>query len=89
MAYATTKAEQARQIRSRSRYLQHYEEVSRNVCQTCRFFGISRTQFYIWKRRYQEAGLEGLKDRAPGPRVSPFRIPAPIEALILEVRRTR
>jgi len=37
--------------------IQHYEQVSRNVCQTCRFFGISRSQFYVWLRRYREAGI--------------------------------
>jgi len=62
--------------------IQYYEQVSRNVCQTCRFFGISRSQFYVWLRRYREAGISGLQDRPRGPRISPYRVPPEIEALI-------
>lgn len=29
---------------------------------TCRYFGITRQSFYTWKRRYEELGLEGLRD---------------------------
>jgi transposase-like protein len=36
-----------------------------NVSEACRKMGISRTQFYEYKRRYQEQGLEGLKDLPP------------------------
>ena len=59
------------------------------VSRTCRFFGISRTLFYEWRRRYQRDGLEGLRPRLPGPRVSPFRTPPHIEALVLRVRQDR
>lgn len=48
-----------RQVRSRLRMIQHYEQVTRNVRQTCRFFGISRCQFYVWLRRYRQAGCPG------------------------------
>jgi hypothetical protein len=67
--------------------IQYYEQVSGNVCQTCRFFGISRSQFYVCLRRYREAGVDGLQDRPRGPRVSPYSIPPEIEALILHVRK--
>lgn len=29
----------------------------------CRKFGISKTQYYDWLRRYNSLGLEGLEDR--------------------------
>lgn len=35
--------------------IQHYKQVSKNVCQTCRLFGTSRSQFYVWLRRYRAA----------------------------------
>ncbi|AIJ23929.1 putative transposase [Amycolatopsis methanolica 239] len=38
---------------------------------TCRYYGISRNIFYRWKRRYEEHGLEGLKDRSSAPMRSP------------------
>lgn len=75
--------------RARLRMIQHYEQVTRNVSQTCRFFGISRNQFYIWLRRYRQAGLPGLRDRSRRPHRSPHRIPPQIEALILQLRRER
>ncbi|MBM3126969.1 MAG: helix-turn-helix domain-containing protein, partial [Chloroflexi bacterium] len=36
-----------------------------NVSQACRQRGVSRTQFYEYKRRFQTHGLEGLKDLPP------------------------
>jgi len=36
------------------RVLHHCEQVTRNVSQTCRFFGISRSLFYIWRDRYRQ-----------------------------------
>jgi transposase-like protein len=67
---------QEHRARARLRMIQHYEQVTHNVSQTCRFFGISRTQVYMGLRRYREAGVEGLKDRPRGPRIRPYRIPA-------------
>ena len=50
--------EQDQQARARLRMIQHCELNSRNVCQTCRLFGISQTHFYMWLRRLRDAGLE-------------------------------
>lgn len=35
--------------------------------QTCRYYGISGTCFYKWLRRYQDEGLEVLRDRSSKP----------------------
>ena len=51
--------------------LQHAEEVSGNVAATCRYYGISRNVFYRWKCRYEDEGLEGLKDRSSAPLYRP------------------
>ena len=51
--------QQDRQARWRLAILRHAEEISGNVAQTCRYYGISRTRFYIWQRRYQEEGQIG------------------------------
>lgn len=89
MRQGTTTQNQPRQVRARLRMIEHYEQVSRNASQTCRFFGISRTQFYVWFGRYREAGLVGLHDRPRGPHTSPLKTPPHIEALILRVRQER
>lgn len=40
-------------------------EVLGNISEACRRRGMSRSQFYEWKRRFQTHGLEGLKDLPP------------------------
>lgn len=52
MKSRTTTLEQRRYVRARFRIIEHYEQVSCNVSQTCRFFGISRSQFYVRLRTY-------------------------------------
>jgi transposase-like protein len=52
MSQAAKAREQDRKARARWRVLRHHEQVTRNVSQTCRFFGISRTLFYVWRDRY-------------------------------------
>lgn len=42
--------------------LRHAEEVSGSVAATCRYYGITRTCFYKWRRRYEDEGFEGLKE---------------------------
>ena len=39
-----------------------------NVSQACREFGVSRTLFYRWQRRYLAYGPDGLYPKRPGPR---------------------
>lgn len=43
-----------------------------NVSEACRQRGISRTIFYEYKRRFDEQGLDGLKDLPPIPKSHPF-----------------
>ena len=88
MGQAAKAREQDRKARARLRVLRHHEQVTRNVSQTCRFFGISRSLFYVWRDRYQQDGLAGLRDGPRGPR-PPFTTPAHIVALMLQVRRQR
>lgn len=74
---------------TRLRMIQRYEQVTRNVSQTCRVFGISRTQFYVWLARYRQAGLAGLQDRPRGPHTIRYRVPPHVVALILQIRQER
>ena len=80
MSRAAKEREQGRKARARLRVLHHDEQVTRNVSQTCRFFGISRTLFYTWRDRYRQDGLVGLRDGLRGPRHHPFTTPEHIVA---------
>ena len=56
-----------RRANRRLAVLQHAEEVSGNVAATCRYYGISRRRFYMWQRRYEDDGVDGLRDRSSAP----------------------
>ncbi|MET9652226.1 helix-turn-helix domain-containing protein [Streptomyces sp. NPDC006460] len=46
--------QQDRQAQHRLAVLRHAEEVTGNVSQTCRYYGISRNCFYKWQRHQGE-----------------------------------
>jgi len=46
-----------------------------NVTKACKMKGVSRTQFYEYKRRFQTRGLEGLRDLPPIHKSHPMTTP--------------
>ena len=56
-----------------------------NVSEACRRRGVSRTQFYEYKRRFREHGLRGLKNRPPVHKSHPFTTAPWVEDRILAV----
>jgi len=50
-------------------------ETSGNVAAACRELGIKRVQYYRWKRRYEQEGLDGLYDKSRAPKSHPNRVP--------------
>jgi transposase InsO family protein len=77
----------ARRANRRLAVLQHAEEISGNVAATCRYYGISRTVFYRWKRRYEDEGIEGLKDRSSSPMHSPNVTSTEVVGKIIHLRQ--
>jgi transposase InsO family protein len=77
-----------RQVRRRLAILRHAEEVTGNVAMTCRYYGITRQSFYVWKRRYNELGPDGLKDRSRRPKTSPNATHVDVVGKILYLRRS-
>ena len=61
-----------------------FAETLGNVSEACRKMGISRTQFYEYKQRYQEQGLEGLKDLPPIHKSHPQTTPPEVVEQIIE-----
>lgn len=82
-----TKAEQARITAWRLKILRSSQEEPRQVARTCRHFGISRTLFYRWKRRFDELGEAGLADRPRTPHRSPRATPPAVVSKILYLRQ--
>ncbi|MEV4674067.1 IS481 family transposase [Actinomadura sp. NPDC049382] len=79
--------QQDRQAQRRLAVLRHAEEVTGNVSQTCRYYGISRNCFYKWQRRYQEEGIDGLRDRSSRPHHSPNATHTDVVNKIVYLRR--
>src|SRR5260370_39149777 len=52
----------------------------------CHEFGISRPTGYLWLRRYQRHGVQGIADRSRKPLASPGRTDAILEQRVIEER---
>ena len=57
----------------------------RNVSQACRHHSISRSQFYEYKRAFQERGFEGFADRPPIPKSFPNETPADVREKVIHL----
>jgi transposase InsO family protein len=51
--------------------------------------GVARQTLHRWLARYEAEGLEGLKDRSHRPVRCPHQMSAPVEAAVVELRRSR
>jgi transposase InsO family protein len=56
-----------------------------NVSEACRQRGVSRTQFYEYKRRFQTHGIEGLRDLPPIHKTHPFTTPPEVVNRLLSL----
>ena len=54
-----------------------------NVTEACKRRGISRSQFYEYKRAFQQHGLDGLIDRPPVPNNCPHETPEDIKEKVI------
>ena len=82
-----TEQEISRRAARRLAIIRHAQEVTGNVALTCRYYGVSRQVFYIWLRRYEQLGLEGLRDRSRRSLVSPTATKAEVVGKILYLRQ--
>jgi len=55
----------------------------RNVSEACSRHGISRSQFYEYKRAFQKRDLDGLLDRLPIPKSFPNETPPEIKQKVI------
>ncbi|MCB9247019.1 MAG: IS481 family transposase [Flavobacteriales bacterium] len=54
-----------------------------NITEACKRSGMDRTSFYAWKKRFEEHGLEGLKDLPPIHHTHPQTTSAEVEQKII------
>ena len=60
-------------------------EQLRNVSEACRHHRVSRSQFYEYKRAFQERGFEGLMDQPPIPKSFPNETPPEVKEKVIEI----
>jgi len=60
-------------------------EKLRNVLEACRHHGVSRSQFYEYKRAFQEKGFEGLIDRPPIPKTFANETPSEVKEKVIKL----
>jgi transposase InsO family protein len=82
-----TEKELARGAAHRLAIIRHAQEVTGNVALTCRYFGITRQAFYKWLRRYEEQGLDGLRDRSRRPHMIPHATKPEVVGKIVYLRK--
>lgn len=82
-----TEQELVRSAARRLAVIRHFEEITQNAAKTCRYYGISRTAFYRWYRRYLEEGVDGLRDRSRAPRNVPSRTTVEVVGKIIYLRQ--
>jgi len=75
------------EIRRRKRVFEHAEK-SGNIRKTCRYFGIPRSLFYVWKAAYEREGEAGLVRKKPIARSHPTAIQPEVVEKVLYLRRT-
>lgn len=82
-----TDRERDRNATHRLPIIRHAQEVTGNVSRTCRYYGITRQAYYKWLCRYEEHGLEGLRDRSSRPHVSPNATRGEVVGKIVYLRK--
>jgi transposase len=60
-----------------------------SISQVASKVGVSRQSLHAWLARYEAEGLDGLADRSHRLASCPHQMPASVEAVVLELRRSR
>ena len=68
-------------------FVAEIQRSERSMTQLCEDFGISRKTGYKWWRRYEAAGVDGLKERLRTPLSHPNAVKAPVVGLLLQARQ--
>jgi putative transposase len=74
-------------VEERLKFVVRYLEGDLPMTELCGQFGISRDVGYKWVRRYDESGLDGLKERSRAPLTHPNATPKPVVDLVLTARK--
>ena len=68
------------------RFVFEYQQRQRTMTELCQRYEIARETGYVWLRRYQAVGLEGLVEKSRATQRHGNQTPAEIEQMVLELR---
>jgi transposase InsO family protein len=74
-------------MKEKARFVLEYEQDVYTMTELCAKYGIARETGYVWLRRYQQTGLEGLQERSRAPQQPAHQTPEEIEEAVLELRQ--
>jgi transposase len=69
----------------RKKRVLEYAEACRDFLKACRHFGVSRSNFYVWRTAYRRQGDAGLRRKKPIARSHPNQTSAEIVKKVLYV----
>ena len=73
-------------MEERFRFIEEWNSDELSLAELCRFYGIGRGTGYKWIVRYEEQGLEGLRDLSRAPHHHPNEISPEIEERVIAMR---
>ncbi len=73
--------------RLRMEFVVAYKSEDYNFTELCALFGVSRECGYKWIRRFEDDGVDGLKDQSRAPKTCPHKVDDAVRELLLEARR--
>ena len=74
-------------MEEKARFVLEYEQDRYTMTELCQRYGIARETGYVWLRRYQQTGLEGLRELSRAPQQPANQTPAEVEQAVLELRQ--
>ena len=80
------KVDEKRDIKRKLNVINYARQIG-NVKKACRYYGISRSIFYVWVKKYKLYGEKGLINSKPCPENPRLRTPKHIEEKVLYLRK--
>jgi transposase len=74
-------------MRERVKLVAAFSDGIFSMTELAQLHGISRKTGYKWVERFEQEGLDGLKERSRAPKSSPHRTPEQVVSGVLEARR--
>jgi len=74
-------------LEERMKFISDWLSGDYTMSELCRAYGVSRETGYEWRRRYEDLGLEGLKDRSSAPHRHPNAVGGAEVVQIVDLRK--